>query len=228
MAENGAAAIEKIKMNAYDLVLMDIEMPVMNGYETTGIIRQKLKSPVPIIAMTAHSLTGDKEKCLQAGMNDHITKPIDANLLFSMIDKLAGIGKPALRKSPESPPILITEKICDLSYLIIITRNNKKIMSDIIAIFLEETPAELSFLSKAISTTNYRIILDISHKIRSSFSLVGIRVLDPVFAEMEDLAILSTGIGKIKLLNERVNFVFNQVIEEMKQYRYDRPLPVNV
>jgi CheY-like chemotaxis protein len=217
VAENGATAIEKVKMNAYDLVLMDIEMPVMNGYEATNIIRQNLKNPVPIIAMTAHALAGDKEKCLQGGMNEYINKPIDEDLLFSMIDKLAGSNRMVI-KNHEDPanPTALTEKVCSLHYLTDITRGNKKMISNIIDVFLEETPAELSLLSKAISTTNYRIILDISHKIRSSFSLLGIAVLDPVFAEMEDLAILSTGIGKIKLLNDRVNLVFNQVIEEMK------------
>ena len=218
MAENGAAAIEKIKQNDYDLVLMDMEMPVMNGYEATANIRQELKNNIPIIAMTAHDLPGERVKCLQGGMNEYISKPIDEDLLFSMINKLAGHNKQAIGKSCDPIPAVaasITEKVCNLHYLIDITRGNKNMMSNIIDVFLEETPAELSSLSEAINTTNYRIILDITHKIRSSFSLLGIIILDPVFAEMEDLAILSAGIEKIKLLNYRVNLVFNQAKEEM-------------
>jgi CheY-like chemotaxis protein len=217
IAENGATAIEKIKLHDYDLVLMDMEMPVMNGYEAAAVIRQELKNNIPIIAMTAHALPGEKEKCLQAGMNEYISKPIDEDLLFSMIDILAGSNRMII-KNHEDPanPTNCTAKVCNLRYLTDITRGNKKMISNIIDVFLEETPAELSSLSEAISTTNYRIILDISHKIRSSFSLLGIGVLDPVFAEMEDLSVLSAGIEKIKLLNHRVNLVFAQAKDEMK------------
>ena len=88
IAENGKLAVEKIKIEKYDIVLMDIEMPVMNGYEATTIIRKKLKNDIPIIAMTAHAMVGEKEKCLNLGMNDFISKPIYAHLLFEKIHNL--------------------------------------------------------------------------------------------------------------------------------------------
>src|SRR5581483_5005212 len=75
MATNGKKAIEHLKTQAVDLILMDIQMPVMDGYRATGIIRDELKLSTPIIAMTAHALSGEKEKCLQAGMNDYMAKP---------------------------------------------------------------------------------------------------------------------------------------------------------
>ncbi|MDP2387797.1 MAG: ATP-binding protein [Bacteroidota bacterium] len=90
VAENGSVAIEKIKQNngstplttCFDIVLMDMEMPVMNGYEAATTIRSELKNKIPIIAMTAHAMAGEREKCLSLGMNDYISKPINANLLF--------------------------------------------------------------------------------------------------------------------------------------------------
>ena len=82
VAENGSVGIEKIKENNFDIVLMDMEMPVMNGYEAADYIRKELKNNIPIIAMTAHAMAGEKEKCLSLGMNDYISKPINANLLF--------------------------------------------------------------------------------------------------------------------------------------------------
>ena len=67
---------------------MDMEMPVMNGYEATMIIREELKLEIPIIAMTAHAMSGERERCLSLGMNDYISKPINANMLFEKINDL--------------------------------------------------------------------------------------------------------------------------------------------
>jgi CheY-like chemotaxis protein len=85
VAENGSIGIEKLKENNFDIILMDMEMPVMNGYEAATIIRGELKSDIPIIAMTAHAMAGEKERCLSLGMNDYISKPINASLLFEKI-----------------------------------------------------------------------------------------------------------------------------------------------
>ena len=85
VAENGSVGIEKLKENNFDIILMDMEMPVMNGYEAATIIRNELKNNIPIIAMTAHAMAGERERCLSLGMNDYISKPINANLLFEKI-----------------------------------------------------------------------------------------------------------------------------------------------
>ncbi len=85
VAENGSIAIEKMKENTFDIILMDMEMPVMNGYEATAIIRNELKSNIHIIAMTAHAMAGEREKCLALGMNEYVSKPINATLLFDKI-----------------------------------------------------------------------------------------------------------------------------------------------
>lgn len=85
VAENGSVGIEKLKENNFDIILMDMEMPVMNGYEAATFIRTELKNNIPIIAMTAHAMSGERERCLSLGMNDYISKPINANLLFEKI-----------------------------------------------------------------------------------------------------------------------------------------------
>src|ERR1035437_5896401 len=90
VAENGSVCIEKLKENngstslttCFDIILMHMEMPVMNGYEAATIIRDELKNNIPIIAMTAHAMSGEREKCLSLGMNDYISKPLNANQLF--------------------------------------------------------------------------------------------------------------------------------------------------
>ncbi|HTA83806.1 MAG TPA: response regulator [Bacteroidia bacterium] len=88
IAENGSVCIEKVKENDFDIILMDMDMPVMNGYEAATIIRKEMKNNIPIIAVTAHAMADEKERCLSIGMNDYISKPINANLLFEKMYNL--------------------------------------------------------------------------------------------------------------------------------------------
>ena len=88
VTENGISCIAKLKENNFDIILLDMEMPIMNGYDTALFIRNDLKNNIPIIAMTANAMAGEREKCLNLGMNDYISKPINANLLFEKISDL--------------------------------------------------------------------------------------------------------------------------------------------
>jgi CheY-like chemotaxis protein len=93
VAGNGRAALEALEKETPDLVLMDVQMPEMDGFEATAGIRAKEKSTgghIPIIAMTAHSLKGDQERCLAAGMDGYVSKPIRTSELFATIEKLLG------------------------------------------------------------------------------------------------------------------------------------------
>ena len=85
IADNGKIAVEKLQTNAYDIILMDLQMPVMNGFEATEYIRTEMNLHIPIIALTADVTTVDLEKCKAVGMNDYISKPIDEKLLYGKI-----------------------------------------------------------------------------------------------------------------------------------------------
>ena len=86
-ALNGQVAVELARVQAFDLILMDVQMPVMNGYQATAVLREQLGLAVPIIALTANAITGEREKCLAAGMNDYLTKPFEeASLLKKVYD----------------------------------------------------------------------------------------------------------------------------------------------
>jgi len=107
IAENGRqalAALEERGSGGFDLILMDVQMPDMDGFEATGIIRAREKSTgmhVPIIAMTAHTMKGDEERCLAAGMDGYVSKPVQVEQLFATIDTvLSGLPAPAPLKSP--------------------------------------------------------------------------------------------------------------------------------
>jgi CheY-like chemotaxis protein len=217
-AANGAEAVEKIRTQHFDIILMDIEMPVLDGYRASALIRHELENNVPIIAMTAHNRPGEREKCLQLGMNDYIIKPFDEIELFSKIHNLtcrgAFAGKSSAIIKTEAAPSS-QKKVCVLDYLENVTRGNKKMMAGIIQVFMEETPAELTALDLAILSSNYTVIRDIAHKLKSSFLLLGISELEPVFTEMEDPLRTATGIERITYLRNRVNSLFNRAREEM-------------
>jgi signal transduction histidine kinase/BarA-like signal transduction histidine kinase len=85
LVNNGAGAVAALQKEHYNMVLMDIQMPEMDGYTATSVIRNELKSAIPIVAMTAHAMMGEKEKCLQLGMNDYISKPLKETILYNII-----------------------------------------------------------------------------------------------------------------------------------------------
>jgi CheY-like chemotaxis protein len=87
IVDNGRSAIDQLRTKNFHLVLMDIQMPIMDGYTASRLIREELRSSVPIIAMTAHAMPGEREKCLAEGMNEYLSKPIDVDELFAVIDK---------------------------------------------------------------------------------------------------------------------------------------------
>ncbi len=90
LAENGREAVEIFKQKSFDIVLMDVQMPLMNGYVATGLIRAFECSKgirTPIVALTAFSVPGDREKCLEAGMDDYLSKPVSFDAFYTMVEK---------------------------------------------------------------------------------------------------------------------------------------------
>jgi signal transduction histidine kinase/DNA-binding response OmpR family regulator len=103
VAANGREAVEAVRRDVFDLVFMDVQMPVMGGFEATAVIRAaegQTGKRLPVIAMTAHALTGDRERCLEAGMDEYITKPLNAKELYALLDRLAAAGDGRLAACP--------------------------------------------------------------------------------------------------------------------------------
>ncbi|MGR3811545.1 PAS domain S-box protein [Jiulongibacter sp. NS-SX5] len=170
IAENGLLAIERVGMTQYDLVLMDLQMPEMDGYETTMYIRNEMRSTIPIMAMTAHSLVGEKEKCINIGMDDYITKPFEQEELFRKIKNLTVEvpDEPLLRQQDE-PEIEL-----DLSYLKSLSDEDKSFEKEILETSLVAIPEELEKLNDAVVKMNAKKVSEIAHKLKSTFMTVGI------------------------------------------------------
>jgi two-component system sensor histidine kinase/response regulator len=108
VAANGQEAVDLVRSRDFDVVLMDLQMPVMDGYLATGLIRAEPRhARLPIIAMTAHALSSDRQRCLDAGMNDHVAKPFEAATLFGVLARWIAPEAPAAapaERAVESPP----------------------------------------------------------------------------------------------------------------------------
>jgi PAS domain S-box-containing protein len=182
IAENGKIAIEKLQNNSYDLILMDLQMPEMNGFEATEYIRTTMNSDIPIIALTADVTTVDLAKCKAVGMNDYIAKPVDERLLYS---KIVGIvRKPSSKKAKEikqnSAPK--NEKCIDLAYLESRTKSNPTLMMEMIGAYLQQTRPLVTALQESLLNKDWELLRASAHKMVPSFSIMGIS------SEYEDMA----------------------------------------
>src|ERR1051326_2781624 len=155
-AENGKEAIEKISENDYEVILLDIKMPVMDGYETTNYIRTKLAAPkcnVPIIALTAHAATWEAEKCIEAGMNDYVTKPFNVNELKRKIHQVISNGYHS-NILTEKPMI---ENLFSLSYLKNISKGNNEFELKMLKTFIEQTSSEMEKIKNAFKNQDWDV-----------------------------------------------------------------------
>jgi CheY-like chemotaxis protein len=109
LAENGAQALEALEQQSFDLILMDVQMPVMDGVQATAAIRQRERitgTHIPIIAMTAHAMEGDRERFLGNGMDGYISKPVQPRELFEVIESLLGLNAALVGGGPDAEPKL--------------------------------------------------------------------------------------------------------------------------
>lgn len=184
VADNGKQAIELYDINIFDLVLMDIQMPEMDGYTTTHYIREKLKSNVKIIAMTAHAMPGEKEKCILNGMNDYISKPIQANQLLEMIrrhDK-----KDQTMDSKIDPGRNHKYEYINLAYLKEISMGDLQYEMTVTMQFIEALPTELLALKKAYDAGDFEGLKKMAHHMKSTVSVMGItELVNPSLDKME-------------------------------------------
>lgn len=172
IASNGKIAIEKLNENFYDVILMDLQMPEMNGFEATEYIRNEMHSDIPIIALTADVTTVDLAKCTAVGMNDYIAKPVDERLLYN---KIISIVKTTNYKSVVSERELIAEpNYTDLSYLIKKTKASSEIMLEMISLYLEQTPLLITSMKDSLVKKDWDLLNVAIHKLIPSFLIVGI------------------------------------------------------
>jgi PAS domain S-box-containing protein len=181
IAANGKIAIEKMQSKTFDVILMDLQMPEMNGFEATDYIRNELKSTIPIIALTADVTTVDLAKCKEVGMNDYIAKPVDEKLLYSKIvneykKALLITGNNGINGNDTEHTEVKVLKYTDLHYLMTRTKSNPVLMMEMISLYIEQTPPLISVMKRSWKEKDWSSLYAAVHKIIPSFAIMGINV----------------------------------------------------
>jgi signal transduction histidine kinase/DNA-binding response OmpR family regulator len=196
VADNGCVALSLLATQPFDLVLMDIQMPEMDGLTATRKIRENERSSpyhVPIIAMTAHAMKGDRELCIGAGMDEYVSKPISSEalkralaiVLLGRHDAVAQTGFTTIAVNNHTKPAgaVTWDRGKTLERL----GGDEKLFHEVIGIFLEEVPQHMVSLKQAIVQQNAKAIEEISHKLKGELGYLGIADLSQWVGELEEL-----------------------------------------
>ncbi|MGV8945607.1 MAG: PAS domain S-box protein [Lutibacter sp.] len=191
IAGNGKIAIEKMQTNSYNLILMDLQMPEMNGFEATDYIRNVMNSNIPIIALTADVTTVDLAKCKAVGMNDYIAKPVDERLLYSKMLAFIKKDNKIVAAPEESIPDIDLKivKYTNLNYLNTRTKSNRVLMMEMISLYLEQTPPLINAMKQGLLNKDWVSLQAAVHKMIPSFSIMGISVdFENIAKKVQDYA----------------------------------------
>lgn len=174
LASNGRAAIEILKEEKFDVILMDLQMPEMDGYDTTVYVREKMFITTPIIALTAHSSSGEREKCLALGMNDYMTKPYRSKDLYYKIVRSLG-SVPADSKVPENDEGNYATPLKALA------SGDRDFEREMLEMMLKSFPEDFDRFEKAAEGGDISTLKTVAHRMKSSVALAGEKDLAALF-----------------------------------------------
>jgi signal transduction histidine kinase/DNA-binding response OmpR family regulator len=166
IAENGRIAIDLLEKIDYDLILMDIQMPEMDGNEATKYIRKNMgeKSTIPIIALTAHATIGEEQRCLNIGMNDYLSKPFDAKVLLEKI----------YLNLHEVEQVISDKVLLNLKYLLELSEGDNMFIKEMMQLYMNNIPLAINQIKSSIKASDIYNIKTEVHKLKSSFGLFGV------------------------------------------------------
>lgn len=218
IAANGRIAIEMLNVKDYDIILMDLQMPEMNGFEATEHIRKKLKSDVPIIALTADVTTMDLAKCKAVGMNDYIAKPVDERLLYSKIVGLVKKTAPSVEQKEVIDQLTKEIRYIDLKYLNQRTKSNPILMMEMITLYLEQTPPLVRAMRQSLQDQDWMTLHATVHKMIPSFSIMGIHLdFENMAKQVQEYANSHLNMEGIPTLVSKLESVCTQACLELKE-----------
>jgi CheY-like chemotaxis protein len=173
VAGNGEEALTALAQGTFDLVLMDVEMPVMGGFEATAAIRaqeQATRKHLPILAMTAHAMKGDRERCLAAGMDGYVSKPLQIQELWRVIAEAVPASSAGEIETPPSPT---TDAVLNGAAVLHRVGNNLTVLRKLIALFNNECPKLMGAIRAALSQKNAKDLETAAHTLKGAVGNLG-------------------------------------------------------
>lgn len=225
VADNGIMAIDKVSKTDYDIVLMDIQMPEMDGMEATKQIRSmqdENKSSVPIVALTANALKSECENYLKIGMNDCLAKPFEEASLFTVVTK--NIKQSG---SPGAAPVEVAEapageKLYDLSMVEAVSGGDKTFIVKMMDLFLETVPATLNDLQTSAGVKDWMAVSKHAHKLKSTIDSMSITLLKQDIRTIENSAKTADDPERLAQLVDKVNEIMQRVMTQVRS-DFSRP-----
>ncbi len=195
-ADNGRIAIEMLERESFDLVFMDIQMPELDGLEATRRIRTQPRwQQLPIVAMTAHAMIGDREQCLETGMNDYVTKPIKRTEVREMIEKWTTVSPidnkneefQMLEKTPDKNPGTDSVAAINIEQALRQLDGDRELLLEVIEVFMETIPELMEELQTAITTSDAEKMHGAAHSLKGAASNICAESVRAVAQQLEDM-----------------------------------------
>ncbi len=201
IAENGQLALDILEdpTNKFDLVFMDVQMPVMDGLTAVGRIRSKGRyEKLPVVAMTAHAMVGDRERCLDAGMDDYFTKPVKIEQVRAMIEKWKAGRTPSTSETTneepgsaesnnQTTPDSESNSPCPIAMATALANldGDMELLEEVVQVFLETTPIMLADLNEAVKSGNAAEITAAAHSIKGASANIGALIVSETARKLE-------------------------------------------
>jgi len=217
LANNGIEGVKKTQQKLYDVILMDIQMPIMDGYEATKIIKNDISeqvSKIPVIAMTAYTSKNDIKRAINAGMDDYIFKPFKPTEVYKLLKKYGKINE----ESNKAPEVIEKQlkfepkKYINLKFIREETMNESSILALLIESFINDIDEFLEILDKGFKSKNWKLLHEATHKIKPSIRMFGISKLDQI---IHDLVNRFREEKQLNNIDKRINLC-NEILKDVK------------
>lgn len=209
-AEDGQMALNMVEEDFYDIILMDIQMPVLDGYETTRTLRRQQYTG-RIIALTASVAPGEREKCIAAGMNDYLTKPIDEDLLIAVVG-----GWMESKEAVPLPEPEVAAPLYNLEGLRVISKGREDFVTRMIEMFCQQVPEALSNLNACFQQNDLAQVSKLAHKLKSTVDHLEIKSIQRTIRNIETLSENHGSSEELTVMVDEINAVLNRVIESLQ------------
>ncbi len=217
-ANNGKEAVDYLSNDGQDIdiLLMDLDMPIMGGIEAVKIIREELNLTIPIIALTGSNQEKDREVAIHSGFNDYLIKPCDSKRLLSVINNAL-----KLSSTSDPDPIPLNEKndesLFSLTKLKEISRGNQAFVDRMVGMLLEEMPKSILLLKEHLSNNEYDRLRAIAHKMKPSINLMGMESIQREIQQIEDYSASVSNLDRLPQLVDKVILTCEKMLNELSK-----------